>query len=48
VTFKDSRGVSQTYDLDHDMTANGALNKDLDTPSPKDASAVKSAQATKE
>lgn len=45
ITFRDSRGGSQTYDLTHDMTKDGALN--VDVPGPGDRRAVASAEETK-
>lgn len=41
MTFKNHKGITETYDLDHDMTKDGALNRNLDAPSPDDAKVLK-------
>jgi hypothetical protein len=46
VTFKNSKGITETYDLKHDMTANGALNTNLDNPA-KDKEILKAVAAEK-
>merc|ERR1712166_1730926 len=48
VTVKEKSGITTVYDLKHDMTANGALNKDLDGPSDNDARIIASAKASAE
>ena len=40
----DSHGNKSEYDLKHDMTANGALNRDLDAPSDNDKRVIASAE----
>lgn len=44
----DSKGNQSEYDTTHDMTKDGALNKDLDAPSPDDAKNVEKAKKEKE